>query len=656
MGAPMDPHAPAGHAHPAPHKKKRRFTKRRLVAGGMAVAAIALIAVGAFAYGRRPAAQDAYETAVVRRGTLERTVEATGAVKAASEFSLDFDTSGRVKDVFVKVGDAVKTGQVLAELDVTDIDIEVRRARAQLAVAVANLNLKAAGESPESIRVSEAEVAKADANLAEARITLANKERTTAFAVSAAELDVRSAAATLAQAKRERDDAARLATETLGKRYDAARADLLKAVVGFSTSMNDMDLLLGIDSTSANDAFEAILGSQNTGSVEAAKAAYRTAKEKQAAAERAVQGFGSAGQQAIDAAFAPVLAASEAVFDALTKTRAVLDATAPSSQFTLTELNAKKTTLSTDRTAVATDYGTVLADRSTIASTRIENANAANADAAAVEDAEIAHTQATYDLETAKLDAETQVLAQRAAVAVMSAARDGAVASLDLKKAALRSVDRAPLEASVEEARASLAIAEEGLRKARIIAPADGIVTDVAVSTGEDSVPRISASGSVQSTSAVTMLGVNAEIEADISENDIIHVRVGQELTATFDALGPDRVFTGTVISVNPAETVIQDVVYYKVRIALTENAPDVKPGMTATVVLSGTRRDNALIIPFRAVREVGGKRVVRVLTGDNTVEERAVTIGERGDLGAVEVASGLMEGETIVVSVRPAP
>lgn len=655
MGAPMDPHAPAGHAHPAPHKKKRRFTKRRLVAGGMAVAAIALIAVGAFAYGRRPAAQDAYETAVVRRGTLERTVEATGAVKAASEFSLDFDTSGRVKDVFVKVGDAVKTGQVLAELDVTDIDIEVRRARAQLAVAVANLNLKAAGESPESIRVSEAEVAKADANLAEARITLANKERTTAFAVSAAELDVQSAATALAQAKRERDDTARLATETLGKRYDTARADLLKAVVGFSTSMNDMDLLLGIDSTSANDAFEAILGSQNTGSVETAKAAYRTAKEKQAAAERAVQGFGSAGQQAIDAAFAPVLAASEAVFDALTKTRAVLDATAPSSQFTLTELNAKKTALSTDRTAVATDYGTVLADRSTIASTRIENANAANADAAAVEDAEIAHTQATYDLETAKLDAETQVLAQRAAVAVMSAARDGAVASLDLKKAALRSVDRAPLEASVEEARASLAIAEEGLRKARIIAPADGIVTDVAVSTGEDSVPRISASGSVQSTSAVTMLGVNAEIEADISENDIIHVRVGQELTATFDALGPDRVFTGTVISVNPAETVIQDVVYYKVRIALTENAPDVKPGMTATVVLSGTRRDNALIIPFRAVREVGGKRVVRVLKGDAELEERAVTIGERGDLGTVEVVSGLMEGETIVVSVRPA-
>lgn len=651
----MDPHAPAGHAHPAPHKPKRRFTKRRLVTAGVVVGACALVAAGVFAWSRRPAAQDTYETAVVRRGTLERTVEATGAVKAASEFSLDFDTSGRVKEVFVKVGDAVKTGQILAELDVTDIDIDVRRARAQLAVAVANLNLKAAGESPEAIRVTAAEVAKADANLAEARTTLANKERTSALAVNNAELAVQSKNTALIQAKRERDDNARLAAETLAKRYDTARADLLKAVVSFSTSMNDMDLLLGVDSTTANDAFQSILGSLNTATVETATAAYRTAKDKQATAERAVQGFGSAGQPAIDAAFSPVLAASEAVFDALSKTRAVLDATTPSSQLTLTELNTRKTTMSTDRTTVATDYGTILADRSTIASTKIENANAVNADAAAVEDADITLTQAKFDLEIAKLDAETQVLSQRAAVAVMSAARDGAVASLDLKNAGLRAVDRAPLEASVEEARASLAIAEEGLRKARIIAPADGIVTDVAVSTGEDSVPRISSSGSVQSTSAVTMLGVNAEIEADISENDIVHVRVGQELTATFDALGPDRLFTGNVISVNPAETVIQDVVYYKVRIALSENAPDVKPGMTANVILSGTRRENALIIPFRAVREVAGARVVRVLKADNTLEERAVTLGERGDQGTVEIVAGLMEGDTIVVSIRPA-
>lgn len=646
MAAPMDLHAPAGHAHVALHTPKRRFTKRRLMWVGVGIAAIALVAAGIFFWSRRPSGQDAYETAVVRRGTLARTVEATGSVKAASEFSLDFDTSGRVKNVFVKVGEAVKTGQILAELDVTDIDIDVRRARAVLAVAVANLNLKTAGESPEAIRVTEAEVAKADANLAEARTTLANKERTSALAVSNAELSVRSKNTALVQAKRERDDTARLATETLIKRYDTARADLLKAVVSFATSMNDMDLLLGVDSTTANDAFESILGSQDTASVEAAKNAYRTAKEKQAAAERAVQGFGSATQPVMDAAFAPVLAASEAVFDALAKTRAVLDATAPSAQLTLTELNTRKTTMSTDRTTVVTDYGTVLADRSIIASTKIENTNDANTDTAAVEDADIVLAQVTFDLEIAKLDAETQVLAQRAAVAVMSAARDGAVASLDLKKVALRAVDRAPFEASVEEARASLAIAEEGLRKARITAPADGTITDVAVSTGEDS---------VQSTSAVTMLGVNAEIEADIPENDIIHVRVGQELTATFDAFGPDRVFTGTVISINPAETVIQDVVYYKVRIILSENAPDVKPGMTATVVLAGTRRDNALIIPFRAVREVGGKRVVRVLKADNTIDERVVTLGERGDQGTVEIVDGLVEGETIVVSIRPA-
>ncbi len=630
------------------------YRKKRIWIGAALVALAAVIAYAAY-QGSRPS-PEMRETVAVRRGMLERTVEATGAVKAASEFALDFDTAGRVKDVFVEVGEEVKAGQVLAELDASEIDLEVRRARAVLAVAVANLNQKLAGEAPEAIRASEADVAKAAASLTEAQTTLANLRRTTALDVRDAELDVAAAEIALTQAQRDQQDSAALDAETLIKKYDTARADLLKAVVTFSTALNDMDVILGVDSTTANDAFESILGAQRPPTVEAAKNAYLAAKARKAEADAAVLALSvGSSASAVDAAFAPALAASEAFTDALAKTREVLDATAPSSQFTLTELNTKKTTISTDRTGVATDYGTMLGDRNGIATTRIENANGAHDDAEAVEDARIALDQARHALEAARLDAETTVAAQEAAVAVAVAGRDGVQATLDLKKAALRASDRGPLDAAVEEARAAVAIAEEGLRKARIVAPADGIITDVAVSPGEDATPRVATSGAIQSTSAVTMLGTFAEIEADVSENDITQVSVGLDVTLTLDAFGNDRVFRGRVIAVNPAETLIQDVVYYKVRIAILDDGPDIRPGMTANITLTGTRKDGVLIVPFRAAREVDGTRVVRVEKADGSIEDRTVTLGLRGDGGLVEIVDGLAEGETVIVSIRPA-
>src|SRR5690349_4566207 len=56
-------------------------------------------------------------TATVSQGTLTSTVSGSGAVAAARTVEVAFQQDGTVTSVDVKVGDQVKAGQTLAQLD-----------------------------------------------------------------------------------------------------------------------------------------------------------------------------------------------------------------------------------------------------------------------------------------------------------------------------------------------------------------------------------------------------------------------------------------------------------------------------------------------------------------------------------------------------------
>jgi membrane fusion protein, macrolide-specific efflux system len=64
--------------------------------------------------------------------TLETKVRGSGKLMATKEESLFFtDTGKRVKDVYVKSGEPVKAGQLIAELDVSDLESSLRQKRLQ---------------------------------------------------------------------------------------------------------------------------------------------------------------------------------------------------------------------------------------------------------------------------------------------------------------------------------------------------------------------------------------------------------------------------------------------------------------------------------------------------------------------------------------------
>lgn len=74
----------------------------------------------------------AVSLAPVERVRLARPVKSSGLVNARDESRLSFKVGGIIKQVYVEEGQAVQAGQLLATLDLTEIDAQVNQASAQV--------------------------------------------------------------------------------------------------------------------------------------------------------------------------------------------------------------------------------------------------------------------------------------------------------------------------------------------------------------------------------------------------------------------------------------------------------------------------------------------------------------------------------------------
>ena len=127
------------------------------------VVAASWIGYEQFGKAKAQAAPD-YETVTVDRGDISSTVSATGSILPEREANLNFQGTGSVAKVGVKVGDQVKGGQVLAELDTTDIELAVRQA--EIALRQTEAQLKQLSEGPNASDLAAAVAALDSAKVA----------------------------------------------------------------------------------------------------------------------------------------------------------------------------------------------------------------------------------------------------------------------------------------------------------------------------------------------------------------------------------------------------------------------------------------------------------------------------------------------------------
>lgn len=111
-------------------------------------AIVALIVVGIAAYGAHrflaPPPAPEFVTALVKRGNLEDTVLATGTVKAFKEVTVGSQASGQVKSLKVGLGDVIKKGDLIAEIDSMTQQNTLRTDEAALLNVQAQLQAKQA--------------------------------------------------------------------------------------------------------------------------------------------------------------------------------------------------------------------------------------------------------------------------------------------------------------------------------------------------------------------------------------------------------------------------------------------------------------------------------------------------------------------------------
>jgi len=215
----------------------------------------------------------------------------------------------------------------------------------------------------------------------------------------------------------------------------------------------------------------------------------------------------------------------------------------------------------------------------------------------------------------------------------------------DLKNGA-DPLDVKPLELALKQAQENMVEATKKLQNSTILAPTDGVISELNIKTGDTISPN----------QILTKIVSGGKIgELLINEIDSTLVKAGQTVDITFDAF-PDIFVQGDVIDIGTkADSASQqyygsNVVNYSVRVNLN-NLTDkrVRDGMTIMGKIQVENKENVLTAPTESVNEdADGKKFVEVLV-NGKIEKVFVEIGSQ-NIFQTEIKSGLKEGDVVII------
>ncbi|MBD3290039.1 efflux RND transporter periplasmic adaptor subunit [candidate division KSB1 bacterium] len=240
-------------------------------------------------------------------------------------------------------------------------------------------------------------------------------------------------------------------------------------------------------------------------------------------------------------------------------------------------------------------------------------------------------------------------------------------------------------ESEVEQAQASLEETEDQLQKTKIYSPMTGTVSQLNKELGE-----IALGSTFQADVIMVVADLsNMEVVAEIDENDVVLVSIGDSTNIEVDAI-PDTTFSGIVMEIAHTATTRglgtqEEVTNFEVKIAVINPVDKLRPGMSATVDIATETRRNVLHVPIQAVTvrmpgEINAKKPGEAETDsesdkketgeteqvdpedteDKMIEVVFIVKGENADIVPVEtgisndtdieIKSGLEEGQKVVI------
>lgn len=452
----------------------------------------------------------------------------------------------------------------------------------------------------------QAEVLEAEASFNKAKAELdklvagASEEEIQVYqrAVESAQADLESAQIDLNKEKAELEETREQAENNLQSGYEDALSVMNSAVTKVETALNDVDAITRAYFNSADQVGISFQWAKQN--------IVRSLEEMETSVDQAVID----DYQSIDSALIVCERELDSVFEQLKTARSLCEE--PAYRNVVTE--ADKTSLDNHKTYINTVYGDVIDARQTISSTRLSKNSEVNS-------------------------SERAVLSAQQAVQTAQAKLNKAQAELDKIEAPPSEEEVEMAQAEVERSRALWQKALNNLAKAELVSPCRGLVSEVEKERGE--------SITTDEKAASVICEGGFQVETDIPETEIGGVEKGKSAIIKIDAF-PGKEYEGKVVEVEPAETVIQGVVYYKTKLVFEGGGERVRPGMTAEVDIIIDSEKDVLVIPKRAVQERGNEEFVRVVEAGE-IKEKEVETGLEDMEGGVEVVSGLSSGEKVI-------
>jgi HlyD family secretion protein len=208
--------------------------------------------------------------------------------------------------------------------------------------------------------------------------------------------------------------------------------------------------------------------------------------------------------------------------------------------------------------------------------------------------------------------------------------------------------------ASLAQARASAAAADQTLKWTRIYSPIDGVVTSIDLKEGETAIPGVSGiPGSVLMTIANPG---SIYSEVNIDEADIGNVRIGDHANVIAVAY-PDTPLRGVIVSIATTAKVAQgrQGLSFVVKIRLPDlQGLKLRDGMSCRAEVFTRDHDNVLAVPIGAVtvqedRKANTSKQIVFVAKDGIAHRKVIKTGISDD-DYQEVTDGLDQGDQLIV------
>ncbi len=228
--------------------------------------------------------------------------------------------------------------------------------------------------------------------------------------------------------------------------------------------------------------------------------------------------------------------------------------------------------------------------------------------------------------------------------------RDSLLGQLDEARSnaavAVRAINSA--EAAVATAKSGISAAgtqvdqaKKSLADTTIYSPISGYVSERVADVGEYISP------SAPNTKIATIVRTSTlRLRIDVPEASIGKVTVGQGISLQTSAY-PDRNFAGTVARVLPSLNVAARTLTVEAEVANSDGM--LKPGQFATVRVTQSKPENAVMVPASAIRSEGDLNKLYIVK-DGAVHEIIVQTGLLED-GLIQIKQGVAEGDVIATS-----